>query len=136
MNDPSLIKQNDRVALGSLYDALKPGASFMIETMSLGWLMRNFSESNWRESEDGKKRLLEKRVFDFLTNSVVSTWIFQDKATGAEEGHTFPLHVYSPAELMEQLRSVGFEDFRLYSTFDGKPFTIESKRIVLVCKKP
>ena len=46
------------------------------------------------------------------TNSSVTTWIFQDKASGAEERHTFPLRVYSPAELVELLGSVGFGDFR------------------------
>ncbi len=135
MEDLSLTKQNDRAALTSLYGALKPGASFMIETLALSWLMRNWSDSNWRDSEDGTKRLLEKREFDFLTNSSITTWIFQDKASGVEESHTFPLHVYSPAELVELLGSVGFGEFRFYSTFDGQPFTRESKRIVLVCKK-
>ena len=136
MDDLSGTKQKDLVALASLYGALKPGASFMIETMALSWLMRNFTESSWRESEDGTKRLLEKREFDFTTNSTISTWIFQDKVTGTEESHTFPLHVYSPAELIELLGSAGFEDFKLYSTFDGKPFTRESKRIALVSRKP
>jgi len=130
-----LTKDDDRLALESLYFALKPGASLMIETLALSWIMRNFSESNWRDSEDGMKRLLEKRHFDFLTNSVVTTWIFQDKEAGKEEGHTFPLHVYSPAELIELLNSVGFGDFRLYSTFDGQSFTRESKRILLICRK-
>ncbi len=135
MDNPAATKERDRMALASLYDALKPGAPFMIETMALSWLMRNFTESSWRDSEDGTKRLLERRQFDFVTNSTISTWIFQDKATGIERSHTFPLHIYSPVELIELLGSVGFGGFRLYGTFDGQPFTRESKRIVLVCKK-
>jgi cyclopropane fatty-acyl-phospholipid synthase-like methyltransferase len=129
-------KADDRVALIALYNALKPGGAFLIDTMSLLWIWRNYSTSRWRESEDGTKRLLEKSIFDFTTNTIMSTWVYQDKAVGTEESHTFPLHVYSPAELIELFGSVGFGDFKLYSDFTGSEFTIDAKRTVLVCKKP
>ena len=129
-------KADDRIALTALYAALKPGATFLIDTMSLLWIWRSFSASRWRESEDGTKRLLEKGTFDFTTNTMLSTWVYQDKATGTEESHTLPLHIYSPWELIELFGSVGFDSFKLYSDFTGSEFTLESKRIVLVCKKP
>jgi cyclopropane fatty-acyl-phospholipid synthase-like methyltransferase len=128
-------KADDRIALTALYGALAPGARFLIDTMSLLWIWRNFTTSRWRESEDGTKRLLEKGVFDFTTNTMMSTWVYQNKAAGTEESHTLPLHIYSPCELIELFGSVGFNSFQLYSDFTGSEFTIESKRIVLVCKK-
>lgn len=129
-------KTDDRIALASLFAALAPGAKFLIDTIGLPFIMRNFSPSNWRESEDGTKRLMEKRTFDFVTSTAMTTWVYQDKTAGTEESHTLPLHIYSPAELIELLESVGFRDCQLYSDFTGAKFTLESKRIVVVCQKP
>lgn len=128
-------KRDDLAALRSLFAAMKPGGTFLIDTMGLPWIIRNFNTNSWRESEDGTKRLLEKRVFDFTSNTAVTTWTYEDKGAGTEESHTLPLHIYSPAELIELLGSVGFDSFKLYSDFIGNEFTIESKRIVLVCQK-
>jgi cyclopropane fatty-acyl-phospholipid synthase-like methyltransferase len=129
-------KSDDLTAFKSLYAALRPGATFLIDTIGLPHVMRRFSESNWRESEDGTKRFLEKRVFDFTSSTAMTTWVYQDMKAGTEESHSLPLHIYSPWELVELLASVGFGSCKLYSDFTGDEFTIESKRIVLVCEKP
>ena len=128
-------KADDRIALSSLYAALKPGATILIHTMGLPWILRNFAPSSWRESEDGMKRLLEKKSFDFSSNTLRGTWTYQDLAAGTEESQALSLHIYSPWELVELLGSVGFDSFRLCSDFTGAEFAFNSERIVLTCKK-
>ncbi len=74
--------------VASLYNALKPGGGIMIETMSLGGHAQ-LHRKQLAGLEGLTKRLLERRQFDFTTNSTISMWVFQTEFTGAEKSHTF-----------------------------------------------
>ncbi len=130
-------KENDLVALRSLFAALRPGGLFLIHTMGLPWTLRNFSPTNcWNISKDETKWLLEKRSFDFTCNTATTKFTYLDTAAGTCRAETIRQRIYSPAEFIEMLALVGFGEMRLYSDFAGAEFNIESKRIVLVGRKP
>lgn len=136
-------EENDIMALTSLRAALKPGARILIDTMSLVWIMRNFMFSSWDESADGTNRRLEKRSFDFWTNTVRSDSIFQrmdddwiddTRDISRRCGHS--LKVYNPADLVRVLKTVGFVPSELFGDFEGSDFTLNSKRVVMTALKP
>lgn len=128
-------KEEDIKALRSLHTALKPGASFLIDTMSFSWIARNFLERGWQESGDGRYRLLERRSFDFLTNTIQSTCIYEDREERKEEKVETALHLYTPAELTEVLWTAGFSPIKLFGGLDGSDFSFGSKRIVLISQR-
>ncbi len=129
-------RENDLIALNSLFKALKPGALFLIDTANLFWIARNFQSKSWSESANGKRRLLERRSFDFFSSVVVSSVIYQDTELGIEETNSFALRAYSPAELKEILELAGFKPLKLYGGLDGSDFGFDSRRLVMVSQKP
>ncbi len=128
-------KEEDIKALRSLHAALKPGAPFLIDTINFCWLARNFSERGWQESEDGRYRLLEKRSFDFLTSTISSLYVFEDRETRKEERVEATLHPYTPGGLAEILQMTGFKPVKLFGDFDGSDFGFDSKRIILISER-
>ncbi len=127
-------KNQDLVALKSLAAALKPGALFLIDTVNLFWIARNFSETSWYGSEDGDW-LLERRNFDFLNNTNASVWIYRDKAEKTEQTKTGRIRLYNCAELSELLALAGFKPLKIYGGFDGSEYGFNSKRLIVVSQK-
>lgn len=129
-----LTEEDDVQALSSLHTALKPGALFLLDTMNLFWLVKNYQPRGWRESPDDTRRLWEKREFDFLTNRNHAEIICQE--TGGEERRQQTDHrIYSPAELAAVLRQAGFEPVQLYGEFDGQEFNFDSRRLIMISRR-
>jgi 2-polyprenyl-3-methyl-5-hydroxy-6-metoxy-1,4-benzoquinol methylase len=129
-----LTEEDDIWALRSLYAALKPGALFLLDTMNLFWLVRNYQPKGWDHNDTDTKRLLEERHFDFWTNqncSVTTLW----EVNKEERRQEYRLRVYSPAELASVLRRAGFEPERLYGNFEGQPFGFDSRRIIMISRR-
>lgn len=124
-------EENDLVALASLRAALKPGTRILIDTMNLFWIMRNFMPSSWEESADGTKWRLDRRKFDFWTNTVHAHSIYADNQAGTNMRCNNDLKVYSPADLARVLKAAGFVPNELFGDFDGSEFTLTSKRVVM-----
>lgn len=124
-------EENDLFALTSLRTALKPGTRILIDTMNLFWIMRNFMPSSWQESADGTKWYLEKRRFDFWTNTVNTSCVYADNQAGTNTRCDHGLKLYSPADLARVLKAAGFVPSELFGDFDASEFTLNSKRVVM-----
>lgn len=129
-------EDNDILALKSLRNSLKPGSRILIDTMSLVWTMRNFMTSNWLESNDRTKWRLDKRSFDFMTNTINSTVVYCDRQAGKEMSCHHYLKVYSPADLARVLRAAEFVPKDLFGDFESSEFTLDSKRVVMTALRP
>jgi hypothetical protein len=127
-------EEEDLKALRSLHRALKPGALFLLDTMNLFWLARNYQPRGWDENEEGTRRRLEAREFDFLTGRNRSQAIFWER--GREERRSaIDMRIYSPTELVRLLEQAGFETTALYGDLDGSDFGFDSRRIVMVSRR-
>jgi ubiquinone/menaquinone biosynthesis C-methylase UbiE len=129
-----LTEEDDVLALTSLYRAIKPGARFLVDTMNLFWLARNYNPAGWHESADEKIRHLSTREFDFLSNRNQSKEILL--VVGQPERRQNLNHrIYSPSELANVLRRAGFKPDKLYGDFNGSPFGFDSKKIIMISSK-
>lgn len=129
-----LTEEDDIKALMSLRLALKPGALFLLDTINLFWLAKNYRASDWRQNDTGTQRLLEEREFDFLTNRIRARLVYWEQ--GKEERRAVTDHrAYSPAELANILRIAGFQPLQLYGGFDGQPFSFDSRRLVMISRR-
>jgi len=129
-----LEESDDLLALKSLYTALNPGALFLLDTMNLFWLVRNYQARSGDMSKDGSQRLIEQREFDFWTNRNLSRLLYWEKDK-KEVKQRLEHRIYSPAELASLLNRAGFKPLRLYGDFDGSPFGFDTKRLILVSEK-
>ncbi len=129
-------EENDIIALKSLFAALKPGARFLVDTMNIFWIVKNFQERAWSESLDMTKRIIEKRRIDFWNHILRAELVYQDTEAQIEKKRETDHKIYSPAELARVLRVAGFKPVELYGDFDGSKFSPESKRIVMISERP
>lgn len=129
-----LTEQDDLLALQSLHAALKPEALFLLDTMNLFWLVKNYQPKGGDMSEDRTKRLVEQREFDFWRNRNISQILYWKKG-GEEVEQRLEHRIYSAAELMSVLRQAGFEPLELYGGFDGQPFGFDSRRLIIISKR-
>jgi len=129
-----LQEEDDLQALRSLHAALKPEALFLLDTMNLFWLVKNYQPTGGSVSQDGSKRSLEQRKFDFWTNRNYSRVLYWEKG-GKEEEQQLEHRIYSAAELVALLRRAGFEPLELYGDFDGRPLGFDTKRLIVVSKR-
>lgn len=127
-------EEDDIRALSTLHAALKPGAKFLIDTMNLFWLVKNYIPRGWSQSSDGQIRHLGSRQFDYLTNRNRSEEILL-KVDEPERKQFLDHRIYSPSELASVLRRAGFEPVALYGDFKGGEFTFDSRRIVMISER-
>lgn len=125
--------EEDQKVLDGVARALKPGGLFLMELMHRDCLARMFQPRGWYETEAGLK-VLEQRGFDPLTgrNDVRVITIYPDGAV--KEAH-HSVRIYTLTELARMLTSAGLQVEATYGGTDGSPFTLESRRLIVLSRK-
>ncbi|MBI3973420.1 MAG: class I SAM-dependent methyltransferase [Chloroflexi bacterium] len=127
-------EEEDERVLREVHKALKPGGLFLLETMFREALMRQYQPHGISRRDDGLI-VLEERRFDLLTNRnhVRVTLISPE---GRRTEYTHAARIYTPAELVHMGAAAGLELAADYGGLDGSPLTLNSRRLVLVWRKP
>lgn len=113
--------------------ALKPGGVFVLETMHRDALVRGYQPHGITRHEDGLL-VLEERTFDPLSgrNHTRVTMIHPD---GTRREHEYRTRVYSATELARLCGSAGLQVAAHHGGLDGSALTLNSRRLVLACRK-
>lgn len=117
--------------LVNIYNSLKPGGKYLIDTQGKELAIRDFEKNIWFES-GGVKVLLE---YDFLYSFTVlkSRWIyFKDNQM---HERTFNTRMYTAVEMAQLMAEAGFEKVEIFGDFKGNPYNINSKRLIAVGTK-
>ena len=121
--------EEDTRALASIRRVLREGGRLVIETMHRDRLVQMVSDRHWRLMGEGRL-LLEQSTFDPASGVAQTTQTLIDGA-GRRESRTFSVRVYTATELLAMLERAGFSEAKAYGTFEGDPFTLDT-RLVLV----
>ena len=129
-------REQDLVALKSLHQALKPGARFLLDTINMFWIVKNYNPSSGHFSENGIAMLsVDQRTFDFWTNNILSEhvlWAEDGKGLRKKQvSHT----IYCAADLILMLQQAGFEVLELYGGFGGQPYGFDTRRLIIVSQR-
>jgi 2-polyprenyl-3-methyl-5-hydroxy-6-metoxy-1,4-benzoquinol methylase len=118
-----------RLVLERVARALRPGGSFLVDTINLLGLASRFRPTDWEELRSGTI-LLQRHDYDFrrARNNAVWTFVRPDGSRG-ELRHS--LRVYAPHELMEMLESAGLEVVGSWGSFEGAELSFETWRLIL-----
>ena len=121
-------------ALEAVRDALKPGGRVLLDMINREWVVGNYDQSDWRQGEDGSL-YLEHREFDLVTsrNHVTFTIIRPDGSRRETVGHH--IRLYTLTETLELLRKAGLAYLNAYGGFDGEPYAIDTRRMIVVAEK-
>jgi 2-polyprenyl-3-methyl-5-hydroxy-6-metoxy-1,4-benzoquinol methylase len=109
--------------------ALRPGGSFLADTINLLSLARGFRELDWEEYESGTL-MVERRAFDFLSGRSRSDWMFV-RPDGSRHTIRHSLRVYAPHELTAMFEAAGLEVVGSWGDWDGAELSFDNWRLIL-----
>jgi SAM-dependent methyltransferase len=124
--------ENQRV-LDSVARALVPGGGLLIDVASLLGLGRRYLERTWKE-RDGVVNLIEHE-FDLLRGRNLARWTFV-RPDGARTELVHSVRVYAPHELVAMLAAAGLETVEALGGWDGSELTLDSRRLIVLARKP
>jgi SAM-dependent methyltransferase len=123
----------DQQVLASVGRALRPGGRFLLDMRSREHMVRHFREHAWQPLADGSL-FLEQATFDLRT-SRVQTHAILVEPDGRREHREFSVRQYSLTELVGMLDAAGLTVTQTWGGFDGSPYTLESRRLVLLAER-
>lgn len=122
--------QNQRV-LEEVWRVLKAGGQFLLDVPNRDYYLLRMLSHSWRRH--GEAVILEETTFDPTTCRFTTsfTWV----EAGRAETLTHSVRHYTAPELAGMLRRAGMLPTALYGDFDGRPFDLDSSRLIVVARK-
>lgn len=120
----------DRLLLDRFCTGLKPGGAFVLDTRNRDFVIHDVTPEETVRLPEGTVRV--KNRFDVRTSRIQQDWWLEDqeRLLGQTE-----IRLYSAHELLRMLRPERWSQVELFGGLDGRPFVLESPRIVLVATK-
>lgn len=123
---------DDRRVVRNVYDSLRPGGRFLVETMGKEIAAREFHPRSW--SEDGNTLVLAERKPVQNWGRMQTRWIV---IRGSERHeHIVSVRSYSAVELSSLFSDCGFADVKVLGDLEGRDYDQEAKRLVVMGSKP
>jgi SAM-dependent methyltransferase len=126
--------EENELVLREVSRVLKPNGVFILDTVNPWWLIRNFQERSWDESNSFY--VLERRNLDWGSKRMRSRWILIDKKEGKIDELPVDYRLYDLNELKNLLTKVGLEMLNVYSSSKKEEFhEASSRRMLIIAKK-
>lgn len=124
--------QDDFKILENIFDSLKPGGIFILESTSRETAAINFTEGE--EFFRSGIKVSTKFSVEGAWEGLSSAWtlVFPD---GKKIEHKFVQRLYSAPELKKQLLQIGYQNVEIYGGFEKQPYNQNAATMVLVCRK-
>ena len=124
-------QKDDLLVLRNVYESLKKGGSFIIETLGKEIAVRDFVEAEWFERA-GFTVLTEYEALDSWT-FLKNRWILIKDEKKLEK--TFTQRLYSASELRTLLHEAGFKKVEIYGNWDESPYDRRAAKLIAVGRK-
>lgn len=118
------------------YESLRPGGRFALDVPNFTGLMRGFQRHIVRhgESAGNAVTLIRESTLNLRDGLLEQTWTWLTAGQPAVDRRS-QLRLYLPHQICEMLKSVGFENVRLYGDITRTPLTIDSGRLICVAER-
>jgi SAM-dependent methyltransferase len=123
--------EDDFIMVRNVYDSLKPGGAFIIETLGKEIAVRDFVESEWFEKA-GFTVLTEYAPHDSWAG-LTNRWILIKDGERIER--KFTQRLYSGVELRSLLLRAGFSAVELYGDWDESEYDHHAEKLIAVGRK-
>jgi len=124
-------QKDDLLLLRNVYQSLKKGGCFIIETLGKEIAVRDFVEAEWFERA-GFTVLTEYEALDSWT-FLKNRWILLKDGKRLEK--TFTQRLYSASELRAMLLEAGFGEVEIYGDWDESPYDRKAAKLIAVARK-
>jgi SAM-dependent methyltransferase len=124
-------QKDDLLLLRNVFQSLKKGGCFIIETLGKEIAVRDFVEAEWFERA-GSTVLTEYEALDSWT-FLKNRWILLKDGKRFEK--TFTQRLYSASELRAMLLEAGFDNVEIYGDWDENPYDRRAAKLIAVGRK-
>ncbi|MDR3139876.1 MAG: class I SAM-dependent methyltransferase [Treponema sp.] len=123
--------REDLLVAKNVYESLKPGGAFIIETLGKEMAVRDFIEAEWFERA-GFMVLTKYAPVDSWAG-LKNRWILINEKKRIEK--TFTQRLYAASELRRLLEEAGFSRVELYGAWDESPYDHRAAALIAVGRK-
>jgi len=120
----------DRLLIDRFGMALCTGGLFVLDTRNRDHFIRHYPGEELVTVPGGT--VLVKNTFDFTTSRVRQDWWLENGQAPLDQ---MEIRLYSAHELHRMLRPERWSSVELFGGLDGRPFQVDSPRLVLVATK-
>lgn len=124
-------REDDRKIIHNVSRHLKRGGKFLIDLMSLPWIFRHYR--SFQKRKVGPYKITAKRSFDFMEN--VNTEIRKISFRGKTHNSVIRARFYTLSELCPLFTGENLKVVKTWGSFDGKPYGLRSKRMIVLANK-
>jgi SAM-dependent methyltransferase len=123
----------DEAALRAARATLRPGGTFLLDTLSRSWTIDHL--------EPHAERTIDGRRLD-IRRTISADGLRVEKTTRVTSDDTPPklyresVRMYTVDELAALLERAGFADVRFHGALDGRPHDTTSPRMIAVARRP
>ena len=112
--------------------ALRPGGLFITDSINRDAILKDFRPAYVIEKEGDL--MIDRSSFDSQTGLLYNQRIVFRK--GVRKDKPFKIRVYNPNEFTDLLNQAGLEVYAMYGGFDAQPVSTDSRRLVVLARKP
>ncbi|MDR2069102.1 MAG: class I SAM-dependent methyltransferase [Spirochaetaceae bacterium] len=123
--------RDDRLMVKNVYDSLKPGGVFIIETLGKEIAVRDFVEADWFERAG--YLVLTRYAPRDSWGSLQNRWILIREGRRIER--TFTQRLYAASELRALLLETGFSSVELYGDWDESPYDHRAAALIAAAQR-
>ena len=123
--------KDDLLLIKNVYESLKDGGCFIIETLGKEIAVRNFTESEWFERA-GFTVLTQYEALDSWS-LLKNRWILIKDGERIEK--TFTQRLYAASELRSLLLKAGFKKVEIYGDWDESPYNQYAAKLIAAGRK-
>ena len=127
-------EEEDAKVLRQVAKALKPGGQLLLDLLNREWVVLNYIQNEWRKAADGTI-FLERRELDLETSRNRVTVTIVSPAGETRQITSFEIRLYTLTEIIAMLDRAGLAFAGVYGGFDGEPYSIASRRMVVVARR-
>lgn len=121
--------EENEAVLRQVARVLRPGGQFLIETLHRDYIVREYQQHDWYETDDGLL-VWTLRLFDAIKGR--TTVVERYRTPEGEEGERYhTIRVYTATEMHAMLRRAGLDPVDTWGEWDGDVFNFDSTRLIV-----
>ncbi|HVC45535.1 MAG TPA: class I SAM-dependent methyltransferase [Candidatus Binataceae bacterium] len=125
---------DDARVLASLARALKPGGQVMLDMLNREWAVANYIQNDWHAAQDGTL-YVERRDLDLASSRMRVRFTIVEAQGGRHESVGHDIRLYTLTETTRLLEHAGLGVTEVFGGFDGEPYSIETRRMIIAARK-
>jgi D-alanine-D-alanine ligase len=125
---------DDAQVLKSVANALTSGGRVLFDMLNREWAIANYIQNDWHNGPDGTL-YVERRDFDLATSRMHVRFTIIGAEGGRRESIGHDIRLYTLTEITRMLSEVGFSVDATFGGFEGEPYAIDTRRMIISARK-